>query len=254
MIHAMAAQDFERAASMIDDNIATMLSRSRAPVLLGWIEKLPEQIVRGHPWIDVSRAYTLALSGRLEQVEPLLEDVEKRLDPGAPRASELLGNIAALRAYAANLRGDVPRAIEMAALVERCLPDKHLNARGMAAYALAETCFASDDMDGARQASEKMLKVGEKTRRLLMAIPALCDLAAIEKVEGRLHQSEKLYDRARQWMVERSGLDARVRCPYEVGLADLLREWNQIDRAHEHAVTGIEYSRRGGRARCPPGC
>jgi LuxR family maltose regulon positive regulatory protein len=223
-----------------------MLSRSEAPVLLGWIGKLPEQIVRGRPWIDVNRAYTLALSGRLEQVEPLIEDLEQRIDSDAPRASELMGHIAAIRAYAANLRGDAPRAIEMAALTARYLPDKHLNARGMAAYALAETCFAGDDMDGAEQASLQMLRVGEQTGRLLMAIPALCDLAAIRKVQGRLCQAEEFYGRARQWLAERRGLDSRVRCPYEVGLADLLREWNQLDAAHEHAMTGIEYSQRYG--------
>jgi hypothetical protein len=64
MSHTMAAQDFERAASVIDENIGRMLSRSEAPVLLGWIEKLPEEIVRGCPWIDVYRANTLALSGQ----------------------------------------------------------------------------------------------------------------------------------------------------------------------------------------------
>jgi LuxR family maltose regulon positive regulatory protein len=242
----MAAHDFEGAASMIEENVAIMLSRSEAPVLLGWIEKLPAPIVRGRPWIDVYRANALALSGRLEQTESLLDEVEERIEPGTPQASKLMGHIAAIRAYAANLRGDAARAIEMAALTETYLPDKHLNARGMAAYALAETCFAGDDMDGAEQASLKMLRVGEQTGRLLMAIPALCDLAAIRKVQGRLHQAQGFYDRARQWMVERRGLDSRVRCPYEVGLADLLREWNRLDAALEHAVTGIEYSQRYG--------
>jgi LuxR family maltose regulon positive regulatory protein len=246
MIHAMAAQDFDHAASMIEENIAIMLSRSEAPVLLGWIEKLPAPIVRGRPWIDVYRANALALSGRLKKTESLLDDVERRIEADMPQASELLGHIAAIRAYAANLRGDAPRAIEMAALTETYLPDKHLNARGMAAYALAETCLAGDDMAGAEEASLKMLGVGEQMGRLLMTIPALCDLATIRKVQGRLHQAQGFYDRAWQWLVERRGLDSRVRCPYEVGLADLLREWNQLDTAREHAVTGIEYSQRYG--------
>jgi LuxR family maltose regulon positive regulatory protein len=246
MIHAMAAQDFERAASMIEENIARMLSRSEAPVLLGWIQKLPERIVRGRPWIDVYRATTLALSGRLEETESLLEEVETRIEPSAPRASELLGHIAAIRAFTANLRGDAARVIEMAALTEQYLPEENLNARGMVTYALADTYFASDDMDGASRASLDMLAVGEKAGRLLMAVPALGDLAAVDKVQGHLYRAEARYDRARLWMVERNGLDSRVRCPYEVGLADLKREWNQLGAAHEHAVTGIEYCQRFG--------
>jgi LuxR family maltose regulon positive regulatory protein len=246
MVHAMAAGEFEQAASMIEENIVSMLARSEAPALLSWIEKLPAQIVRRRPWVDVYRANTLALSGRLEEMEPLLADVEKRLEHDAAPTSEILGHIAAIRAYAANLRDDAARVIEMTDLAESYLPGEHLTARGMAAFALAETCFACDDMDGASRASLKMLEVGEKTGRLLMAVPALCNLAATEKVRGKLRQADALYDRARQWMVERSGLESRLRCPYEVGLADLLREWDQLDAAHEHAMAGIESSRRFG--------
>jgi len=246
MVHAMAGQDFERAASMIEGNIASMLSRSEVPVLLSWIEKLPAPMVRDRPWIDVYRANTLALGGRLEHVDRLLEQVEERIGPDTSRALELLGHIAAIRAYAANLRGDADRVIEMAALVDRYLPGEHPNAQGMVAYALADTYFLADDVKRAERGSQTMLQAGEATGQLLMAVPALCDLAAIRKVEGRLYQAEAFYDRARQWMVERRGLDTRVRCPYEFGLADLLREWNQLDAAYEHVVTGIEYARRFG--------
>jgi LuxR family maltose regulon positive regulatory protein len=246
MIHAMAAQDYDRAATMIEDNVASMLSRSEAPLLLGWIKKLPEEIVRGRPWIDVYRATTLALSGRLEQVDALLDGVEDRLAPGDPQASALTGHIAAVRAYVANLRGDAPRAIEMAAITRECLPDEHLNARGMAAYALAETYLAMDDIDGASAASREMLDVGEKTGRLLMAIPALGDLAAINIVQGRLFQAEEHLQAARRWLVDKNALDSRVRCPYEAGMAGLLHEWNQLDRAHAHAQTGLEYTRHYG--------
>jgi len=246
MIHAMAAQDFERAASMIDENVVSMLSRSEAPVLLGWIEKLPDQIVRGRPWLDIYRAYTLALSGRPDEAEPLLEDVEKRIDPDTPRVAEYMGYIAAIRSYTANLWGDTDRVIEMADLAEDYLPEEHLIARGMANYALAVTYFAGDDMDSTIEASLKMLEIGKKLDRLLMAVTALCDLASAKKVQGQLRQSQEYYDRARRWLVDRNGLDSRVRCVYEVGWADSLLQWNQLDAAYEHAVTGIEYCLRFG--------
>jgi LuxR family maltose regulon positive regulatory protein len=246
MIHAMAAQDFERAASMIDENVVSMLSRSEAPVLLGWIDKLPEPIVRGRPWLDIYRAYTLALSGQADEVEPLLEDVEKRIEPDMPRAAECLGHIAAIRSYTANLRGEPDRVIEMAELAEKQLPEEHLIARGMATYALAVTHWASDDMDSAIKASLRMFEIGKKLDRLLMAVTALCDVASAKKVQGQLRQAQEYYDRARRWLVERNGLDSRVRCVYEVGWADSLLQWNRLDPAYEHAVTGIEYCQRFG--------
>jgi len=246
MSHAMAAQDFEWAASMIDENVVSMLSRSEAPVLLGWIEKLPHQILRERPSIDIYRAYTLALSGRPDEADRLLEDVEKRIDPDTPRAAEYMGHIAAIRSYTANLWDDTDRVIEMADLAEKHLPEEHLIARGMANYALAVTYWASDDVDSAIKASLKMLEIGKKLDQLLMVVTALCDIASAKKVQGQLRQAQEYYDRAHRWLVERNALNSRVRCVYEVGWADSLLQWNQLDAAYEHAVTGIEYCQRFG--------
>ena len=246
MVHAMAAHDFEQAASMIEENIASMLSRSEAPALLSWIEKLPEAIVRGRPWIDVYRANTLALSGEAEQTDALLDQLEERIEPSTHQPSELTGHIAAIRAYTANLRGDAPRAIEMAGLAEEQLPKEHLVARGMANYALAVSHWANDDMDSAIKASLKMFEIGRKLDRLLIAVTALCDVGSAKKVQGQLRLSQEYYERAHRWLLERNGLDSRLRCVYEVGWADSLLQWNQLDAAYEHATTGIEYCQRFG--------
>jgi LuxR family maltose regulon positive regulatory protein len=246
MTHAIAAQDFERAASMIDENVVSMLSHSEAPVLLGWIEKLPQQILRERPSIDIYRAYTLALSGRPDEADRLLGDVEKRIDPDAPRAAEYMGHIAAIRSYTANLWSDTDRVIEMADLAEKHLPEEHLIARGMANYALAVTYWARDEMDSAIEASLKMLEIGKKLDQLLMVVTALCDIASAKKVQGQLRQAQEYYDSAHRWLVERNSLDSRVRCIYEVGWADSLLQWNQLDAAYEHAVTGIAYCQRFG--------
>ncbi|NIV28501.1 MAG: hypothetical protein GWN58_02980 [Anaerolineae bacterium] len=246
MSHAIAARDFERAASMIEERFTSMFSRSEVPVLLGWIEQLPEDLVRSRPWIDVYRANTLALAGQLDGVDALLDSVEERIEPGTPQASELLGHIASVRAYAANLRGDAARAIEMAMLTAELLPEEHLAARGQAAYALADTLVAEDDLESARQALQAMLRAGEETGQLLVIVPALGDLATIRVAQGQLHQANDLYESMHQWLAERDGLDSRERCSYEFGMAGLLCEQNQLEAAYEHAMTGMEFRRRLG--------
>jgi LuxR family maltose regulon positive regulatory protein len=157
-----------------------------------------------------------------------------------------MGHIAAIRAYAANLRGDATRAIQMATLSHRSLPEEHLAPRGMAAYALADTYLAQDDLESAGQALWEMLAFGEKAGQLLVIVPALSDLATIKKAQGRLHEAEELYNTLYQWLVQLDGLDTRERCAYEFGLAGLLRERNQLDAAYEHARTGMEIRRRLG--------
>jgi LuxR family maltose regulon positive regulatory protein len=244
MAHAIAAQDFESAASLIDENIISMVSRSEAPVLLGWIEKLPDETLLGHPLVDIYRAYTLALSGRPREADPLLGNVERRIDPDSPRASEYLAHIAAIRSYTANLWGDPESAIQMAVLAAQRLPYEHFIARSLVHYTLACTYFAVDDMDSAIEASQNMLEIGKELNRLLIIVTALCDLASMRKVQGQLHQAKEYYDRAWRWLVERKGTDSRVRTVYEVGWADSLFQWNQLDDAYQHAVVGIEHGQR----------
>lgn len=244
MVHAIAAQDFERAASLIDENIISMVSRSEAPVLLGWIGKLPAETLLEHPLVDIYRAYTLALSGRPAEADPLLSNVERRIDPDSPRASEYLAHIAAIRSYTANLWGDAGRAVQMAVLAAQRLPHEHLIARSLVQYTLACTYFAVDDMNNAIEASQRMLEIGKELNRLLIIVTALCDLASMKKVQGQLRQAKEYYDRARRWLVERKGMDSRVRTVYEVGWADSLLQWNQLDDAYEHVVVGIEHGQR----------
>jgi LuxR family maltose regulon positive regulatory protein len=244
--YALAAQDYERAAEMIETHLVTLFSRSQVPVLLGWIEKLPIEIMRAHPWIDVYRANTLALTGRADEADALLDDVELRVRPESPDHAELLGHIAAVRAYTANLRGEASRCIEMAGLTFQYLPEKFLTAHGMAALARSDAYIAQDDMEAAGQALQEMLKVGEQTRQFMLGVPALCDLATVKKIQGHLHQAEELYNRAFRWLEAQNGLDSRVRCSYEFGVADLLREWNRLDEAHEHALTGDKIRKRLG--------
>jgi LuxR family maltose regulon positive regulatory protein len=246
MTHTIVAEDYELAASMIDQYYASMFARSEVPVLMGWIEKLPEEIVRHRPWVDVYRAYTLALTSQTDETESLLDDIEGRIGPDAHRSSELRGHIAAIRAYTANLRGDSPRVIEMAALSRNDLAEPNLIAQAMGSYAEADIYIAGDDFESATRALQEMLSAGELKGGLMIVIHALCELASVRKVQGRLNQAEDLYTRAYQWMVERNGLESRLRCAYEFGLADLLRERNQLTSAHQHVMIGLEYRKRFG--------
>lgn len=246
MQHAIAAENYEWAASLIDENLASMFSRSEVPVLLRWIEKLPKDVVQGRPWIEIHRANTLVISGRPEEAIILLDEIEKRITLETDRYSELLGHIAAIRAYAANLSGDTAQAIEMAELAIERLPANHIAGRGTAIYTLADTYSARDDLERASQVLLEMVKMGEKMAQLMILMPALSDLAMIRIAQGRLHQAKELLDQAYQWLVDHNGLETRLRCSYEFGMAELLREKNQLDIAYKHALLGDEYRKRHG--------
>ncbi|MFI4983186.1 MAG: helix-turn-helix transcriptional regulator, partial [Nevskiales bacterium] len=74
--HALAAEDFERAASLVE--LAwPALGRSRQDATLrGWMKALPDEVVRRRPVLSVYFASALLMGGELEAAEPRLRDAE----------------------------------------------------------------------------------------------------------------------------------------------------------------------------------
>ena len=135
--------------------------------------------------------------------------------------------IAATRAYLANLSGDGDRAIELAHQAEKLLPESIPRARAAVLLTLADAHFARDEMDSAGYALSQMLALGKRLDRPLLTVLAICDLANVKKVQGQLHKANDLYEQAHQLLLTQDGMQSRVRCALEVGLSDLLREWNE---------------------------
>ncbi len=80
--HALAAEDFERAATLIELAVPEMRrSRQGATVTeLGWLKALPDELVHFRPVLSVAYAFALFGGGELGGVEPRLRDAERWLD------------------------------------------------------------------------------------------------------------------------------------------------------------------------------
>ena len=85
--HALAAEDFERAAILVELAVPEMRrNRQEATVTeLGWLKALPDELVRFRPVLSVDYAYALFGGGELEAVEARLRDAERWLDTTADR-------------------------------------------------------------------------------------------------------------------------------------------------------------------------
>jgi LuxR family maltose regulon positive regulatory protein len=78
--HALAAQDFEAAADLIQQNASDITIRGELSTLLQWIAALPVDVSRRHPQIIISKAWSLTLAGAQSQVESLLREIEAQIE------------------------------------------------------------------------------------------------------------------------------------------------------------------------------
>ena len=255
--HALAAEDFERAATLIELAVPEMRrNRQGATVTeLGWLKALPDELVHFRPVLSVAYAFALFGGGELEGVEPRLRDAERWLDttadmrarPESPAAGmvvvdeeefrRLPGMIALLRAAQALARGDMPEAVKNARRVLDLAPeDAHLMLGG-AASVLGLAAWASGDLEAARRMTADGMANVRLAGYISSAIGGSIVLADIQIAQGRLHEAMTTYERALQWATEPGAPVQRGAADMYVGMSALHREHNDLKTATQHLLT-----------------
>jgi LuxR family transcriptional regulator, maltose regulon positive regulatory protein len=78
--HALAAEDFGRAADLVELAAPAMCRSRQEATLLGWLQALPDELFHVRPVLSVHHAGTLLQSGQLDGVEARLRDAARWLD------------------------------------------------------------------------------------------------------------------------------------------------------------------------------
>ena len=165
--HALAAQDFERAADLAELAWPAWNAGFNTITWLGWLKDLPKEVVRARPVLSTAFAWALLNAGRLEDAEARLIDAERCLESTAAPSSQAKASpsrvvvvdqeqfqalpawLAAVRAYHAQAVGDVDGT---ARYVERALDllpeDDHYN-RASVRGLLGLAYWASGDLQAA---------------------------------------------------------------------------------------------------------
>jgi len=75
--HALAAEDFQRAADLVELAISVMSQTRQEATVRGWLEMIPEEVIQVRPVLSVAIAWVLLSDGEFEGVEARLRDAER---------------------------------------------------------------------------------------------------------------------------------------------------------------------------------
>jgi LuxR family transcriptional regulator, maltose regulon positive regulatory protein len=261
--HALAAGDFEHAADLVERATQAMRRRRQDATLRGWLEMLPDDVVRVRPVLSVNYAGALLGYGELEGVEARLQDAERWLDerpaqaegPGSPSARTVVdpqelrrlpGAIAVYRAGQALIRGDVPGTMRHASrALELTVDDDHLE-RAAAAGLVGLALWGSGDLESAHRSysecASRLLQAGFVTDTLGCAIA----MADIRLAQGRLGEARSTYERALQRAGEEGGPVLRGTADMYVGLSEIDRERDELTAARRRLLRSQELGEHTG--------
>src|SRR5215218_1415766 len=158
--HALAAQEHDRAADLVEYVARKMWNRGEVMTLLGWLEALPEETKLRRPQLLLQYSAALLWVGRLDDVEPLLKEAERAAEATGEDRQFLLGFASAIRSWHARLEGDAPNAVELAQRALTLLPEKDLELRTFAAFRLAEAYRTADYPEAASAAFAETAELG----------------------------------------------------------------------------------------------
>lgn len=242
--HALLAADQERAAQLVEQNGCPLIMRGESITLLKWIAAVESQWPT-YPWLAIQKAWALILTGRLNEVEPVLQAVEQLLS-GQEQTGEartMLGCIAAARAHLANGQGETCLAAGYARQALQLLPNDNpfpCSLRSVATSILGDTSWLNGDLAEARQTYTAAKCIGQAVSNRPMVIISSTNLAEVLVEQGLLHQAARLYAESLQLATRPDGQRLPLADSIYAGLSRVSYEWNHLEVAAQYAHDCID--------------
>jgi LuxR family maltose regulon positive regulatory protein len=262
--HALAAEDFERAAALVELAIPAMSRTRQEAMVRGWLEVIPDEVVRVRPVLSVGFAGALLSVGELEGVESRLRDAERWLDVttgtdarSVARSAEMVvadeeeyrrlpGMIELYRAAQALARGELPGTVRHARRALELAPgDDHL-CRAGASGMLGLASWASGDLEAGYSAYAECMTGLRRAGHLADTFGCAIALADIRLVQGRLGEAMRTYEQALQRVPEQGGPVLRGTADMYVGMSGIHRERNDLHAAAQQLLRSQELGEHTG--------
>ncbi|HEX4683545.1 MAG TPA: LuxR C-terminal-related transcriptional regulator [Gemmatimonadaceae bacterium] len=241
--HAFGAEDLARAADLLEHSWPEKNRSYESREWLDQVKTLPDAAVRSRPTLSMGYAWALLNSGELEAAEPRLGDVELWLQSNSESSEEerlrsLRSELAAARVYLTQSLGQIPGTLEHAQrALELSAGDDAARATGTALIALAH--WGRGELEAAHQTFSEALTLMRDCGHGADVIRGTFVLGDIRVAQGRLREAARVYENGLRLAAEEVYAAPPETDELYLGLSEVHREWNDIDRATEllEAVT-----------------
>ncbi len=240
--HALAIPDFGRAANLIEQVAEATMLRSEIVTWQNWVEALPDEVVRSRPLLCFYHTMTLLLNGQpLELVEARLHEIM-----AADTGGVISGELTVFRALLASYRGDIRQSAALSQQALELLPRDSLFLRSLVAGIVGLNYLYGGNIEAATNALEEAARISQQVGNVMNSVLAICHLAELAFIQGRLHQAQSIYQQALELAIDRQGQPQPIGGLAMIGLGHLWREWNDLEGAARALTAGLELIKQWG--------
>lgn len=240
--HASLIPDDAWVEQIIDNNYMEIFQRRDSASIRYWTGELGEALIFKRPRLAIHEANSRAWFGQLTEADHLLDETEKRLKAAAPgpEIEAMFGYLAYVRARVTAMRGDFAGAIELCIRAEEKTPESNPGLLGGIGVMLGYGYFLEGDFDQAVQTLQSTIQSGKNLGAINTTIGAYCVLARLYTLQGALQKAFDLYRDAEKFIYQSEGEHLGALSIVDVGYAEILYEWNELEAAWKHIHQGLE--------------
>jgi LuxR family maltose regulon positive regulatory protein len=252
LYHAFAAEDFERAATLVERAWPTIRRTRQEATFMRWVKALPDALIRQRPVLSVVCAWAVMDAGEYDAAEARLRDAEQMLD--APSDQHIIiddeqfrslpASIANARAYRAQALNDIPATVAYTRLALDLLPAEDHYERGTTAALLGLAYWTGGDLENAYQYFAQGLDDLQRGGGILIRMGGTIILAHIRTAQGRLFEAANAYQQSLQLALAHGEPLLKGTAEMYLGLSEIYLEQGRLDDAKAHFTTGMELRAR----------
>jgi LuxR family transcriptional regulator, maltose regulon positive regulatory protein len=242
--HAIAAVDFVRAAGLAETAWQGMEESFQTAAWLGWVKKLPEEVIRVRPVLCTLLGRAFADAGQAEASELRLQDAERCLE-GSDVANEaqlkpLPAMIALTRAYNAQVQGNLATTVKYAEQAIQLMPANDFYRRAQAAITLEATHWASGNLESAIRAIGDWMESMTQLGNHVFVVASAFGVADLLVGLGRLSEAERTYQEALQLAAQHGPEAEHITAHHHLGLSMIYRQRGDDTLAAHHLQRAAE--------------
>lgn len=237
--HALAAEDFARAAALLETHTWTLLNQGYVRRVEAWMQSLPAEWRAQSPCTNFGFAWMYLLRGNFAKVNPHLQQVESALE-NASAADDLRAESLALKANLLQSQGRIPEAIEHAQHALMIVPPANVRVSGLAYLGLGAGYRQAVQFDLAVDALQQAIRFSRESGDSVTGALATTHLILMSLQHGRLHFAEEVSSQMIERMERSNGAVPPIIGAVYGALGLVYYERNQVERARDHYLRGIQ--------------
>lgn len=244
--HALAANQFERAADLIEEHIHTQWQGGEQVTLLKWLNVLPDEFKISKPYLGIYYARVLFQGGRQKEAEKLIDQLETaHFNSEGNDNSTLKGRIAAIKAYLATRKEEIPTITKYAGQALNYLSDDDYFWRSIVESSLAVAHDLKGESITAIGAHERSKEAAKKAGNVYMYLIERLWIALALRGTGQLPEAMGMCRKLLKEIDDKT-LDFNIAIGHINGTwGEMLYELNRLDEAYEHLKKGVELLEHG---------